>query len=201
MGKVEAIPYSDWIKSRMFASRHTTSISSCVALELGMVTPSKILKRIVVNSMLIAFLRCVSVLRDNVCCFDKTGALTRRGSVSFGYDRLTVPSTVLASSLTTCMISPMCETERRSRLLLGLVDGQVIVDPLDAKMYGFTRWMLEEVWSLGLVLLGERVAPKDPLLSYLVQASYATSWIRLEDAMKANGKHAHFLGYQPRIEW
>ncbi|KAI6038805.1 hypothetical protein EDC04DRAFT_3090519 [Pisolithus marmoratus] len=49
---------------------------------------------------------------------------------------------------------------------------------------------------VGLALLGERAAPKDPLLSCLVQTVVGppgSARFRLGDAMKANGKRTLFL--------
>ncbi|KAJ9123150.1 hypothetical protein QFC22_001343 [Naganishia vaughanmartiniae] len=146
----------------------------------------------------------------NVFVFDKTGTLTEDGLDVLGVrtiDRHTerfselhnevadVPlrgghkdKTPLLYALATCHS-------------LKIVDGEILGDPLDIKMFEFTGWTLEEgrtnkpsVASNGDVLSKElRVPDRPQTLVQTVVRPAGSERFKLEDALKASGKHAHFL--------
>lgn len=146
----------------------------------------------------------------NVICFDKTGTLTEDGLDVLGtrsVDRHTerfselhsemadVPSrgglngkTPLLYALATCHA-------------LKLVDGQIIGDPLDIKMFEYTGWTLDEgrATSKPPAAVSSSSKPDSKyterpqtLVQTVVRPPGTDSW-RLEDALKTNGRHAHFL--------
>ncbi|RWS13255.1 cation-transporting ATPase 13A3-like protein [Dinothrombium tinctorium] len=82
----------------------------------------------------------------NCVCFDKTGTLTEDDlsfveavpidTTSMNFDLpIRNPSTVAIGPLTTCLAT--CHS-------LTLIDGNIIGDPLDQKMFSATDWVLEE---------------------------------------------------------
>lgn len=144
----------------------------------------------------------------NVICFDKTGTLTEDGLDVLGVrtiDRYTerfselhgeirdVPDaggkggkTPLLYALATCH-------------QLKMIDGEVIGDPLDIKMFEFTGWTLDE--GRGPPEPGpeqdgakpQRVVERPhTLVQTVVRPPGSERW-KLEDALKGSGKHAHFL--------
>eukprot|EP00002_Diphylleia_rotans_P033447 TRINITY_DN7112_c0_g1_i1.p1 TRINITY_DN7112_c0_g1~~TRINITY_DN7112_c0_g1_i1.p1 ORF type:complete len:1215 (-),score=179.41 TRINITY_DN7112_c0_g1_i1:162-3806(-) len=96
-----------------------------------------------------ASISCISPNRINVCgkidmvCFDKTGTLTEEGLDVLGavdsqqrrfgafVDDLTQSPPHLLHAMATCHS-------------LTIVDGQIIGDPLDIKMFAATKWILQE---------------------------------------------------------
>ncbi|KAJ7251534.1 Ca-transporting ATPase [Mycena haematopus] len=86
----------------------------------------------------------------NVCCFDKTGTLTEEGLDILGVRGLDRNVQRFGELLEDVHDLPLGK-EKATFLhalatchSLKMVDGEVIGDPLDAKMFEFTRWMLEE---------------------------------------------------------
>ncbi|GAA6024141.1 hypothetical protein JCM10207_001596 [Rhodosporidiobolus poonsookiae] len=166
---------------------------------------------------------CISPTRVNIggkvnlVCFDKTGTLTEEGldvlgvrSVVRSQNRFTelhrdaddVPifgaadaKTPLIHALATCHA-------------LKVVHGEVIGDPLDLRMFEFTGWTLEEgKEGVGRPSTeGERpkklaeqqgrsskVPERAATLVQTVVRPPGGESFKLEDAMKAGSKHAHFL--------
>src|SRR5271168_2896076 len=86
----------------------------------------------------------------NVCCFDKTGTLTEDGLDILGVRSLEKNVNRFGELLEDVHDLPL--SKDKASFLHGLatchslkmVDGEIIGDPLDVKMFGFTRWALDE---------------------------------------------------------
>ncbi|OBZ67235.1 hypothetical protein A0H81_12899 [Grifola frondosa] len=77
---------------------------------------------------------------------------------------------------------------------LKMVDGEVIGDPLDVKMFEFTNWMLEEGHVAGAAVVKSRAGGDRPAaLVQTVVRPPGSARFRVEDALKGAGRHAHFL--------
>ncbi|GAA5923044.1 hypothetical protein JCM3775_006234 [Rhodotorula graminis] len=155
----------------------------------------------------------------NIVCFDKTGTLTEEG-----LDVLGVRSVVRSTNVFTELhrdpddVPIFGAADAKTPLLhalatchgLKVVNGEVIGDPLDLRMFEFTGWTLEE----GKEGVGrpsssaddkvKRKKPTDPTASAKVPERAQTlvqtvvrppggERFKLEDALKAGSKHAHFL--------
>ena len=155
----------------------------------------------------------------NIVCFDKTGTLTEEG-----LDVLGVRSVVRSSNVFTELhrdpddVPIFGAADAKTPLLhalatchgLKVVNGEVIGDPLDLRMFEFTGWTLEE----GKEGVGrpsssaddkvKRKTSTDPTASAKVPERAQTlvqtvvrppggERFKLEDALKAGSKHAHFL--------
>ncbi|GAA5912394.1 hypothetical protein JCM5296_001717 [Sporobolomyces johnsonii] len=165
---------------------------------------------------------CISPTRVNIggkvnlVCFDKTGTLTEEG-----LDVLGVRSVVRSVNKFTDLhrdpddVPIFGAADAKTPLLhalatchaLKVVDGEVIGDPLDLRMFEFTGWTLEEgkegvgrpstdkkrkgtdAMGAGSSKVPERAAT---LVQTVVRPPGGESF-KLEDAMKAGSKHAHFL--------
>ncbi|KAL7423997.1 hypothetical protein Q5752_001582 [Cryptotrichosporon argae] len=135
----------------------------------------------------------------NVVCFDKTGTLTEDGLDVLGVrtidrvDRrfselhgsvIDVPATGGLNGKTPLLYAlATCHA-------LKLIDGEVIGDPLDIKMFEYTGWTLDEGQSRP-VKAGGSTERTQTLVQMVVRPPGTERW-RAEDAMKT-GKHAHFL--------
>lgn len=139
----------------------------------------------------------------NVVCFDKTGTLTEDGLDVLGartIDRHTERFSELHAEVSD--IPARCGANGKTPLLyalatchaLKLIDGEVIGDPLDIKMFEFTGWTLDEGKSSKPAAKSDAKYAERPqtLVQTVVRPPGTDSW-RLEDALKSNGKHAHFL--------
>ncbi|KAI6026280.1 hypothetical protein BKA83DRAFT_4241204 [Pisolithus microcarpus] len=136
----------------------------------------------------------------NVCCFDKTGTLTEDGLDILGVRSLDRTEHRFGQLIDNVYDLP--NVHDRANFLhalatchsLRLVDGEAIGDPLDVKMFGFTRWTLEEglVAGTGVVRGKSGTERPTPLVQTVVRPP-GSARFRLEDALRANGKHAHFL--------
>ncbi|BGP41120.1 hypothetical protein JCM10449v2_005089 [Rhodotorula kratochvilovae] len=154
----------------------------------------------------------------NIVCFDKTGTLTEEG-----LDVLGVRSVVRSTNVFTELhrdpddVPIFGAADAKTPLLhalatchgLKVVNGEVIGDPLDLRMFEFTGWTLEE----GKEGVGrpstdstpaKRKKAADPGASAKVPERAQTlvqtvvrppggERFKLEDALKAGSKHAHFL--------
>ncbi|KAG0706086.1 hypothetical protein DFH29DRAFT_903514 [Suillus ampliporus] len=77
---------------------------------------------------------------------------------------------------------------------LKMVDGEIIGDPLDVKMFEFTKWTLEEGLVAGTGIIKGRSGSERPAaLVQTVVRPPGSAQFRLEDALKTGAKHAHFL--------
>ncbi|KAI6046068.1 hypothetical protein EDC04DRAFT_2864955 [Pisolithus marmoratus] len=136
----------------------------------------------------------------NVCCFDKTGTLTEEGLDILGVRSLDRSEHRFGQLIDN--VHDLPSVRDRANFLhalatchsLRLVDGEAIGDPLDVKMFEFTRWTLEEglVSGTGIVRGKSGAERPTPLVQTVVRPP-GSARFRLEDALKANGKHAHFL--------
>ncbi|WWC88708.1 uncharacterized protein L201_003621 [Kwoniella dendrophila CBS 6074] len=149
----------------------------------------------------------------NVVCFDKTGTLTEDGLDVLGVRTIDrqdkrfselhseiqdVPNeggingkTPLLYALATCHA-------------LKLIDGEVIGDPLDIKMFEYTGWTLDEgqsrptpanksaSTSAPTTSAPTNTSKPQSLIQTVVRPPGTDRW-KMEDALKAGNKHAHFL--------
>ncbi|TBU30250.1 P-type ATPase [Dichomitus squalens] len=136
----------------------------------------------------------------NVCCFDKTGTLTEDGLDILG---------VRAPERNTNRFGELLEdihdlpTSRdKANFLhalstchsLKMVDGEIIGDPLDVKMFEFTKWTLEEGHVAGTAVVKNKSGGERPAaLVQTVVRPPGSAQFRIEDALKGAGRHAHFL--------
>ncbi|GAA5992809.1 hypothetical protein JCM10908_001348 [Rhodotorula pacifica] len=147
----------------------------------------------------------------NIVCFDKTGTLTEEG-----LDVLGVRSVVRSANVFTELhrdpddVRIFGAADAKTPLLhalatchaLKVVNGEVIGDPLDLRMFEFTGWTLEEgKEGVGKRSTTKAAGPSTPskvperaqtLVQTVVRPPGGESF-KLEDALKAGKKHAHFL--------
>ncbi|KAI9059114.1 Ca-transporting ATPase [Trametes sanguinea] len=144
----------------------------------------------------------------NVCCFDKTGTLTEDGLDILGVrapERNTARFGELIEDvhdLPAPAPAPAGAGKAKANFLHALatchslkkVDGEVIGDPLDVKMFEFTKWTLEEGHVAGAgVVKNKAVGDRPAALVQTVVRPPGSARFRIEDALKGAGKHAHFL--------
>ncbi|KAJ7446163.1 hypothetical protein B0H11DRAFT_2085328 [Mycena galericulata] len=137
----------------------------------------------------------------NVCCFDKTGTLTEDGLDILGVRSLDRNVQRFGELLEDVHDLPLGK-EKATFLhalatchSLKMVDGEVIGDPLDAKMFEFTRWTLEEgrVAGTGVIKAKSGAVLEQTALVQTVVRPPGSAQFKLEDALKGAAKHAHFL--------
>jgi len=137
----------------------------------------------------------------NICCFDKTGTLTedgldilgvrgvQRNGQRFGellediHDLpLGAGKAIFSYALATCHS-------------LKMVNGEVIGDPLDVKMFEFTKWTLEEGRAGGNAAIKTKkaIVEQTALVQNVVRPPGSVQF-RLEDALKGSGKVRSFGG-------
>ncbi|CAK5281584.1 unnamed protein product [Mycena citricolor] len=137
----------------------------------------------------------------NVCCFDKTGTLTEDGLDILGARALDRSGQQFGELLEDVHDLPLGKD--RATFLhamatchsLKMVDGHVIGDPLDVKMFDFTRWTLEEgrVAGTGVIKGKAGVVLEQTALVQTVVRPPGSAQFKLEDALKGSTKRAHFL--------
>ncbi|KAF9049844.1 Ca-transporting ATPase [Panaeolus papilionaceus] len=136
----------------------------------------------------------------NVCCFDKTGTLTEDGLDILGVRSLERYAHRFGELLEDIYDLPL-SNEKATFLhamatchSLKMIDGEVLGDPLDVKMFEFTRWTLEEghVAGTGNIKNKGTIVEQTALVQTVVRPP-GSSQFRLEDALKGSAKHAHFL--------
>ncbi|KAJ7497400.1 hypothetical protein FB451DRAFT_1211342 [Mycena latifolia] len=137
----------------------------------------------------------------NVCCFDKTGTLTEDGLDILGVRSLDRNAQRFGELLEEVHDLPLGK-EKATFLhalatchSLKMVDGDIIGDPLDAKMFEFTRWTLEEgrVAGTGVIKAKSGAVLEQTALVQTVVRPPGSAQFKLEDALKGAAKHAHFL--------
>ncbi|KAK0529884.1 hypothetical protein OC834_003507 [Tilletia horrida] len=152
----------------------------------------------------------------NVFCFDKTGTLTADGLDVLGARTIDLRTrrfrelheTVDEMPVDTAAIRNDPEARKLPLLYalatchsLKIVDGEVIGDPLDIKMFEFTGWTLDEGQDraarassqTGTAKYGKsNVSERPPALVQTVVRPPGGQAFEVEDAIKA-GRHAHFL--------
>jgi cation-transporting ATPase 13A3/4/5 len=104
----------------------------------------------------------------NVCCFDKTGTLTEDGLDILGVRSLDRNAHRFGELIDNVLDLPSIH-DRTSFLhalatchSLKMVDGEIIGDPLDVKMFEFTKWTLEEGLVAGTGIIKGRSGSKRP---------------------------------------
>ncbi|KAI0063606.1 P-type ATPase [Artomyces pyxidatus] len=140
----------------------------------------------------------------NVCCFDKTGTLTEDGLDILGVRGLE-RSAQRFGELVDDVHDLQMGRDKAAFLYalatchqLKVVDGEVIGDPLDVKMFQFTKWMIEEGHVAGTGLIRGRRSEGEARPAALVQTIVrppGSAQFRVEDALKGAAKHAHFLEF------
>lgn len=138
--------------------------------------------------------------RINVCCFDKTGTLTEDGLDILGVRALERNVHRFGELLED--VRDMPSSNEKANFLYALatchslkkVDGEIIGDPLDVKMFEFTKWTLEEGQVSGTAVVKSRAGGDRPaaLVQTVVRPPGSASF-RVEDALKGSARHAHFL--------
>ncbi|KAF7967606.1 hypothetical protein HWV62_33697 [Athelia sp. TMB] len=141
----------------------------------------------------------------NVCCFDKTGTLTEDGLDILGVRGLDRNVQRFGELIDVVHDLPVPQARRdqdKASFLhalatchsLKMVDGQPIGDPLDVKMFEFTKWTLEEGHVAGTgIIKGKTGADRPAALVQTVVRPPGSAQFKLEDALKGGAKHAHFL--------
>ncbi|KAL0956491.1 hypothetical protein HGRIS_002636 [Hohenbuehelia grisea] len=137
----------------------------------------------------------------NVCCFDKTGTLTEDGLDILGVRGLDRNVNRFGELIANVHDLPLGK-DKASFLhalstchSLKMVNGEVIGDPLDVKMFTFTGWTLEEGTVSGTGVIKNKsgaVREQTALVQTVVRPPGSASF-RLEDALKGAARHAHFL--------
>ncbi|KAN0109276.1 P-type ATPase [Russula decolorans] len=144
----------------------------------------------------------------NVCCFDKTGTLTEDGLDILGVRALDRRSGTRFGELLDNVYDLPGPVGREKAVFLyalatchqlKIVDGEVIGDPLDVKMFQFTKWLIEEgnVAGTGMIR-GRRPGDAEARPAALVQTIVrppGSGQFKVEDALKGGAKHAHFLEF------
>ncbi|KAK0551268.1 hypothetical protein OC846_001097 [Tilletia horrida] len=152
----------------------------------------------------------------NVFCFDKTGTLTADGLDILGARTIDLRSGRFrelheaVDEMPVDTAATRNDPEARKLPLLyalatchslKIVDGEVIGDPLDIKMFEFTGWTLDEGQDrsarassqTGTAKYGKsNVSDRTPALVQTVVRPPGGQAFEVEDAIKA-GRHAHFL--------
>ncbi|KAI0351056.1 Ca-transporting ATPase [Trametes cingulata] len=138
----------------------------------------------------------------NVCCFDKTGTLTEDGLDILGVRAPERNTGRFGELLEDIHDLPAPAGKEKANFLyalatchsLKMVEGEVIGDPLDVKMFEFTKWTLEEGQVAGAgVVKNKAVGDRPAALVQTVVRPPGSAQFRIEDALKGAGKHAHFL--------
>jgi cation-transporting P-type ATPase 13A2 len=135
----------------------------------------------------------------NVCCFDKTGTLTEDGLDILGVralERGPGPGR-FGELLEDVRDLPAPPEKERARFLhalatchsLRMVDGAPIGDPLDVKMFTFTRWILDEDAVTGTGIIKDRATGDRPAaLVQTVVRPPESGRFRVEDALRGEGR-------------
>jgi cation-transporting ATPase 13A2 len=143
---------------------------------------------------------CISPSRVNVggkvnlCCFDKTGTLTEDGLDILGIRGLDRNIQRFGELLEDIHDLPMAR-DKASFLhalttchSLKMVDGVIVGDPLDMKMFEFTKWTLEEGRVAGTGIIRTRSGERPAALVQTVVRPPGSGQFRLEDALKGAAK-------------
>lgn len=136
----------------------------------------------------------------NVVCFDKTGTLTEEGLDVLGVRCLDRSNDRFGELYSDVHDLPSGSGKAQFLYALAtchslkLVDNEIIGDPLDAKMFEFTRWTLEEGQAGLPARRGDshRIGDRPTALVQTIVRPPGSSGFRLEDALKAGtrvGQH------------
>lgn len=137
----------------------------------------------------------------NVCCFDKTGTLTEDGLDILGVRALDRRSGTRFGELLDNVYDLPGPVGREKAVFLyalatchqlKIVDGEVIGDPLDVKMFQFTKWLIEEGQVAGTGMIrGRRAGDAEARPAALVQTIVrppGSAQFKIEDALKGGAK-------------
>jgi len=130
-----------------------------------------------------------------VCCFDKTGTLTEDGLDILGVRGLDRNVHRFGELLEDVHDLPLAK-DKASFLhalatchSLKMVDGTIVGDPLDVKMFEFTKWTLEEgQLGTGVIKAKSGVVVEQTSLVQTVVRPPGTARFKLEDALKGGAK-------------
>ncbi|KAI0682979.1 Ca-transporting ATPase [Cytidiella melzeri] len=138
--------------------------------------------------------------RINVCCFDKTGTLTEDGLDILGVRALERNVHRFGELLEDVRDMPASNDKANFLYALAtchslkMVGGDIIGDPLDVKMFEFTKWALEEGQiASGGVVKSRATGDKPASLVQVVVRPPGSASFRVEDALRGSARHAHFL--------
>lgn len=133
----------------------------------------------------------------NVCCFDKTGTLTEDGLDILGVRGLERNAHRFGELIEEVHDLPLASGTGNASFLqalatchsLQVIDGEVMGDPLDVKMFDFTQWTLEEGQVAGTGVIKDKTsgARSTALVQTVVRPPGSASF-RVEDALKGNAK-------------
>ena len=131
----------------------------------------------------------------NVCCFDKTGTLTEDGLDILGVRSLDRSAQRFGELLED--VHDLPQGKGKATFLhalatchsLKVVNGEVIGDPLDVKMFTFTKWTMEEgrIGGTGVIKSKKAVVEQTALVQNVVRPP-GSAQFRVEDALKGSGK-------------
>ena len=131
----------------------------------------------------------------NVCCFDKTGTLTEDGLDILGIRGLDREEERFGELIDNVYDLPQGRGKANFHQALAtchslkMVDGEPIGDPLDVKMFTFTRWAMEEGMNAGMGRIKGPSGMEQPAaLVQTVVRPPGTGHFRLEDALKSGGR-------------
>lgn len=136
----------------------------------------------------------------NVCCFDKTGTLTEDGLDILGVRGLERNINRFGELLEDVHDIP--SSQGKTNFLhalatchsLKMLEGEVIGDPLDVKMFEFTKWTLEEGAVAGAgVVKSKSTGDRPAALVQTVVRPPGSAQFRVEDALKGAGRVSVFL--------
>jgi cation-transporting ATPase 13A2 len=136
----------------------------------------------------------------NVCCFDKTGTLTEDGLDILGIRGLDRDGERFGELIDDVYDLPQSLGKANFHQALAtchslkMVDGEPIGDPLDVKMFTFTKWTLEEGMNAGMgKIKGPSGMEQPAALVQTVVRPPGTGHFRLEDALKSGGRVRSFV--------
>lgn len=74
-----------------------------------------------------------------------------------------------------------------------MVNGNIIRDPLDVKMFMFTKWTLEEGHLADTGIINRHAVEERPTVLVQIVVRPGSASFRLEDTLKGGARYAHFL--------
>jgi cation-transporting P-type ATPase 13A2 len=132
----------------------------------------------------------------NVCCFDKTGTLTEDGLDILGVRGIDRNSHQFGELLNDVVDIPL-GSDKATFLYalttchsLKMIDGEVLGDPLDVKMFEFTGWTMDEGRMSGTGAIKDKngVVVEQTALVQTVVRPPGSAQFRLEDALKGGAR-------------
>ncbi len=130
----------------------------------------------------------------NVCCFDKTGTLTEDGLDILGVRSLDRDAQLFGELIDNIHDLPLAKGKANFLHALAtchslkMVDGEAIGDPLDMKMFSFTKWSLDEGRISGTGVIKSKAGVEQTALVQTVVRPPGSAQFRLEDALKGAAK-------------